>query len=159
MNRTILHAPVISPKQIVDVGCGTGVVTCYLGERFPGAHVWDIDTSPLSTIHQKPNSVSSVQGDFQTLALTDGRLAQAFTDLVFSRVLICGIIDYERYIETAVSMHEPRGYLEVQETERCWHVGGEEVGRDWEWRKACYDAPQSERYRCGLCWESKRLDA
>ena len=95
MNGVTVHAPVTNTKQVVDVGCGTGVVTCYLGERYPDALVWGIDLSPIPAIHhRKPNNVTFVQGDFLTLAAGDGRLAKGSTDLIFNRLLILGMTDW-----------------------------------------------------------------
>lgn len=144
MNGTIVHAPVINPMQILDVGCGTGVVTCYLGERFPDALVWGIDISPVPTIHDKPNNVTFVQGDFRTLASTDNRFARGSADLVFNRLLICGITDWKGYIETSVNMLKPGGYLEVQEVAWRWYTEGVDVGRNWEWLKAYYAELQAK---------------
>lgn len=145
MNGVTVHAPVTNPKQIVDVGCGTGVVTCYLGERFPDALVWGVDLSPVPDMnHQKPNNVTFVQGDFLKLAAHDGRFAKGSTDLIFNRLLILGMTDWQRYIETAASMLKPGGYLEVQEVEWNWYMEGEVVSKDWEWMKAYYAALQSK---------------
>lgn len=145
MYGTFVHAPVINPKQIIDVGCGTGVVTCYLGERFPNAQVWGIDISPVPTYHDKPNKVTFVQGGFQTLASTDVRFAQGSTDLVFSRLLICGMIGWKTYVETSVSTLKPGGYLDIQEIESRWYIEEEEVGQGWGWWKAYYAALQANR--------------
>ena len=144
MNGVPVHAPVTHPKQIVDVGCGTGIVTCYLGESFPDALVWGIDISPVPTRHRKPENVTFVQGDFLTLAESDERFAKASTDLVFNRLLVCGMTDWQKYIETTVTMLRPRGYLEVQEVEWNWYVEGRVVSEDWEWVKVYYAALQSK---------------
>lgn len=145
MNGVTVHAPVTNTKQIVDVGCGTGVVTCYLGERFPDALVWGIDLSPVPTMHHhKPNNVTFVQGEFLTLAAGDGSFAKGSTDLIFNRLLVLGMTDWQRYIETAASMLKPGGYLEVQEVEPNWYMEGEVVSEDWEWLKAYYAALQAK---------------
>ena len=144
MNGVTVHAPVTNPKQIVDVGCGTGVITCYLGERFPDAQVWGIDISPVPAMREKPTNVTFVQGDFHTLASTDGRFAPGSADLVFNRLLICGMTDWKRYIETAARMLRLGGYLEVQEVEWRWYREGEVIGEDWDWRKAYYAALEAK---------------
>ncbi len=144
MNGTIVHAPVIDPKRIVDVGCGTGVVTCYLGNRFPDALVWGVDISPVPGIHDKPDNVTFVQGDFLTLAATDDRFCQGSADLVFSRLLYCGMTKWEAYVGSAVKMLRPGGYLEVQEVGSGWYVEGEEMNERWEWLKAYYAALEAK---------------
>ena len=93
MNGITLHAPSINPKQIIDVGCGTEVVTCYLGERFPDAQVLEVDIFPVPQLHDKPHNVTFVQGDIQSLAERDARFAPGSTDLVFNRLLVCGMTD------------------------------------------------------------------
>lgn len=120
MNGTIIHTSVRNPKQIVDVGCGTGIITCYLGERLPDALVSSIDISPVPAIHDKPDNVTFVQGDFRTLASTDGYFAQGSTDLVFNRLLICGMTDWNGYIETSVNTLR----LEATWKSKNWHKAG-----------------------------------
>ena len=94
LNGITVHAPLTNPKQIVDVGCGSGIFTCSLVECFPDALVWGIDLSPVPAMHhQKPKNVTFVQGRFLTLAEGDGRFAKISTDLVFNRLLIFGMTD------------------------------------------------------------------
>ena len=164
MRGVSVHAPLINPKQIVDVGCGTGVITCYLGERFPDAIVLGIDIHPVvpPTLREKPDNVSFVQGDFFSLASKDDRFARASTDLVFNRLLVCGMTDWKRYVETAVGMLRPGGWLEVQEVEDRWYVGAEEVvGQEWDWLKAYYAALQAKKLDpyCARKLESWMRDA
>ena len=92
--------------------------------------------SPVPAIHDEPDNVTFVQGDFPTLASTDGRFAQGSADLVLTRLLFCGMTDWKGYIETSVNMLRPGGHLEVQELAWRWYFRGEEVGGDREWRKA-----------------------
>ena len=161
MDGVAVHAPVVNPKQIVDIGCGTGVITCYLGERFPDALIFGIDIHPVPTMREKPDNVSFVQGDFFTLASKDDRFARGSTDLVFNRLLVCGMTDWKRYVETAVGMLNPGGYLEVQEVEGCWYVGAEMVSQDWDWLKDYYAALESKKLdpRCALKLEYLMRDA
>ena len=44
LERTGVDAPAVA--HVVDVGCGPGVVTCALAERFPAARVTGIDSAP-----------------------------------------------------------------------------------------------------------------
>ena len=96
-------------------------------------------------MREKPNNVSFVQGDFFSLASRDVRFARGSTDLVFNRLLICGMTEWKRYVGTAVSMLKPGGYLEVQEVEHCWYVGAEMVSQDWDWLKYYYAAQESKK--------------
>lgn len=47
MHGKIIHAPVRNPRQVLDIGCGTGIVTSSLGVLFPSAEVIGIDLSPV----------------------------------------------------------------------------------------------------------------
>ena len=49
-----------------------------------------------------------------------------------------------RYIETAVDMLRPGGYLEMQELEGRWSIKGDAIGEDWEWVKPYYAALQAK---------------
>lgn len=69
VNGTVVHRPVISPKKILDAGCGTGVITCYLGERFPDALVWDINITPTPTIHDQPGGGGLLESPRSGMAL------------------------------------------------------------------------------------------
>ena len=91
-----------------------------------------MDISPVPTIQDKPNKAVFIQGDFRTLASTDDRFAQDSADLIFNRLLICGMTNWKGYIETAVKMLRPEGYLKISEVGWRWYIEEVEVGRDWE---------------------------
>lgn len=143
-NATIVHGLLINPKQILNVGCGTGVVTCYLGERFPDALVWGLKISPVPTIHDEPRNVTFAQGNCRTLASTDDRFAQGPPGLIFNRLLICGMTGWKGCIESSAKRPSPGGYLEVEEVVWCWYIEGLEVSRDKEWLKAFCAALQAK---------------
>ena len=42
----VAHVPATSPESVVDLGCGPGQLTATLAERWPGALVHGIDSSP-----------------------------------------------------------------------------------------------------------------
>jgi len=46
-DRLLAELALLSPpRRILDVGCGTGVLSRALAERFPSAEVWGIDIAP-----------------------------------------------------------------------------------------------------------------
>src|SRR4051812_619377 len=42
----VAQIPTAAPKHVVDLGCGPGTVTATLADRWPGAHVYGLDSSP-----------------------------------------------------------------------------------------------------------------
>ena len=110
------RAPVQGPKKILDIGCGTGVMTVQLGKLFPDAQVIGLDISPVPDIHERPSNVEYIQGDFLDLAAGDDtRLAPGTFDYVFSRMLHFGIRDWPRYVSSVFNVLAPGGWAELQE--------------------------------------------
>ena len=66
MHGDIIHAPIENPKFILDVCCGTGIVTRELGRRFPSAIVVGIDTSKIPS-QDKPGNVRFIEGSLHDL--------------------------------------------------------------------------------------------
>lgn len=90
MHGKVIGAPLYNPRRILDVGCGTGIVSCYLGRTFPEAEVYGIDLSPVPVIHTKPANVFFSHGIMPDLAYSqdDPRFAHDSFDFVFSRLLL-----------------------------------------------------------------------
>ncbi|CZT14999.1 uncharacterized protein RCC_00915 [Ramularia collo-cygni] len=105
----ILHAPVSSPKSILDVGAGTGLASVSLAKTFPGAAVTGIDIQPVPEIHAKPGNVTYVVGN-----VNDASLPAPF-DVVFSRLMIAGMTNWPGYISKVNSLLAPGGWAEFQE--------------------------------------------
>jgi SAM-dependent methyltransferase len=57
----------ISPRTILDFGCGTGHTAHYLSQTFPGSHILGIDTSERALQYAERN-FGSPQIRFQTVA-------------------------------------------------------------------------------------------
>ena len=53
------------PREVVDLGCGTGVLTASLGRRWPGAHLVGVDSSPEMVAAADP-AVDVRLGDIAT---------------------------------------------------------------------------------------------
>ena len=97
MHGRIIHAPLKDPTKILDVGCGTGIVTRHLGSIYPSATVYGIDLSPVpptnasDAIPSTPPNVKYIIGDIRKLAEDDERLNAENVDCIFQRLLICGM--------------------------------------------------------------------
>lgn len=110
------HAPVNNPKRILDIGCGTGILTVRLGREFPEAEVIGVDISPVPNRHEKPDNVTFVQGNVLELAKSNDRRFQPGTfDYVYHRLLVLGITDWPGYIATVLSLLAPGGWSEMQD--------------------------------------------
>ena len=140
MHGKVFHAPL--PENIklaLEVGCGTGVVTCYLGRRFPSTHIYGVDISQgdilhdpedcigcslsqqtdrptVPPIHHKPSNVTYVQGDIYALVKEQSSgLQPGSLDLYFHRMLVAGLTDWPTYVRNAASLLRPGGYIELQD--------------------------------------------
>ena len=110
------RAPVQGPKKILDIGCGTGILTVQLAKKFPDAQVIGLDISPVPDIHDHPSNVEYIQGDFLELADgQDARLVPGTFDYVFSRLLHFGVKDWPRYVSSVLKVLAPGGWAEIQE--------------------------------------------
>ncbi|KAF6223289.1 hypothetical protein HO133_000131 [Letharia lupina] len=92
MKDKIVHAPLKSPTEILDVGWGTGIVTRHLGSIYPSASVYGIDISPVppttasDAISSTPSNVESIIGDIRKVAGEDERLRAGNFDCIFQRL-------------------------------------------------------------------------
>jgi ubiquinone/menaquinone biosynthesis C-methylase UbiE len=70
-----LHAA--APRRVLDVGCGTGLLTTRLGHELPAAAVVGCDFSHGMLVHARAHGagVAWIQGDAQRLPLHDGSVA------------------------------------------------------------------------------------
>lgn len=92
MKDKIVHARLKSPTEILDVGCGTGIVTRHLGSIYPSASAYGIDISPVppttasDAISSTPSNVEYIIGDIRKLAGEDERLRAGNFDCIFQRL-------------------------------------------------------------------------
>ncbi len=113
MHGRVFHASLEDPHCILDVGCGTGVVSCIFSQMFPSAKVYGVDLSPVPAANSKPKNVSFIQGVMPRMAYFDdtGVFAEASFDLVFSRLLVAGMCGWQEYMKTAAKLVKPGGYV------------------------------------------------
>ena len=136
MFNKIVHAPLVNPQRLLDIGCGTGIVTRYLSTTFPSApEIYGIDISPVPTARANtPSNITYIQGDIKKLAKKDGRLSAGGVDLAFSRLLLWGMTEWPYYIRnTIMPMLKPGGWVEMQELDYVCYKHGETYGEDWKW--------------------------
>lgn len=131
MNSRTIHAPL--PPTItraLDIGCGTGPVALSLATARPTTTVYGLDLSPVPPLRTQPPNLEFIQGDFKELVRPDGassdqlpdpRLAPASFDLVFSRLLIFGMTEWQRYVDAVAALLAPGGYAELHDACFVWH--------------------------------------
>ncbi|MEU8727122.1 class I SAM-dependent methyltransferase [Streptomyces antimycoticus] len=107
------------PRQIVDLGCGTGAGTFALLERFPDAHVTAVDTSAghLQFVREKAcargveGCVRTVQADLDSNHWPDfGR-----PDLVWASASMHHMADPDRALRSVRELLAPGGLFAVVE--------------------------------------------
>lgn len=133
MDNKPFHAPIKDPKRIIDIGCGTGVMTVELAKAYPDAEVIGLDLSPVPERHEKLPNLTYIQGDVRELAKGgDERIAKGTFDYVFHRLLVLGMTDWPSYVATVASLLRPGGYAELQEIDL---IGLSTSEREWfhEW--------------------------
>lgn len=145
MKGKIFHAPLESPSKVLDVGCGTGIVTRYLGSIYPSASVYGIDISPVplttasDAIPTTPPNVEYIVGDIRKLAGEDELLKAGNFDCIFQRLLVCGMTQWQSYISQMATLLCPGGWLEIHDYAEFWYnaqESGQKISGDWKWQHA-----------------------
>ena len=142
MHGNLVHAPLQRPKMILDVGCGTGITTRYLGYLYPSASViYGIDISPIpafesSSSSTPPSNVSYIEGDIHNLEHTDPRLRPTSFDYIFQRLLIGGMTDWATHVRAMAGLLKPGAWFEVHDHAQVWFRHEDEVcSAEWAWLK------------------------
>lgn len=143
MHGKIIHAPLERPAKILDVGCGTGIVTRHLASTYPSATVYGVDLSPVpptaasAAIPSTPANVDYIVGDIRTLAREDDRLKAGNFDCIFQRLLVCGMTHWPSYISQMAALLRPGvGWLEIHdyaEISYNAHDADRVISADWKW--------------------------
>lgn len=116
MHGKIVHAPLDNPKKLVDVGCGTGIVSRHLAQQYPSATIYGVDISPVPAISEKPENVEYILGDIKQLAgASDERIKDGDVDYIYQRLLICGMTDWPGYVEQMTKLLRSGGYMEIHD--------------------------------------------
>jgi ubiquinone/menaquinone biosynthesis C-methylase UbiE len=109
-------APIIDPRDILDVGSGTGRWALEMADIFPQANVLGVDLTPPSPDNQvqMPDNLAFTQGNI----LEEMNFADGSFDFVHMRLLIFAIPE-ERWpdvVRELVRVTRPGGWVEMVET-------------------------------------------
>jgi trans-aconitate 2-methyltransferase len=102
--------PLEAPRSVYDLGCGPGNVTRLLSERWPGATVTGVDSSPDMLAQARREALHSAlqQADIA------GWSPPAPADLLFTNATLHWLDDHARLLGHLISHLAPGGVLAVQ---------------------------------------------
>jgi ubiquinone/menaquinone biosynthesis C-methylase UbiE len=106
-----LHlTPVSQPREILDVGTGTGLWAIQMADKFPDALVTGTDLSPIQPDLVPDNLVFEVDDASLEWTWDDDHF-----DFVHIRELFGSIRDWDLFFGEALRCIAPGGYIEVVE--------------------------------------------
>lgn len=112
-------APIGQPRDILDVGCGTGRWAVELAAEFPNANVIGVDIAPPPITESGPAPTADNYTFVQGNALGALPFADNSFDFVHQRYLILGIpaARWPRVVSELLRVTRPGGWVELIETE------------------------------------------
>jgi trans-aconitate 2-methyltransferase len=99
----------IDPALVYDLGCGTGELTHYLSQRWPGAKVIGIDNSLEMVSRAQP----SANVRFLPQNIEDW-MPESAPDLIFSNAALHWVADHESLFPRLLDQLSPGGVLAIQ---------------------------------------------
>jgi trans-aconitate 2-methyltransferase len=101
-----------APSHVVDLGCGEGSLTATLAQRWPGARVTGVDSSPemlaSAAAHAVPGRVEFGPGDVRDWS------PPGPVDVVVSNAVLHWVPGHERVLARWAGWLPPGGWLAVQ---------------------------------------------
>ncbi|QMV01296.1 trans-aconitate 2-methyltransferase [Devosia sp. D6-9] len=128
----LAQVDVEAPRLVVDMGCGPGNSTELLVERFPGAQVVGLDTSP-NMLAEARERVPSARFE---VADANVWVPEAGTDVVFANAIYQWVLDHLGALSRVMEALEPGAALAVQMPDNMGepsHVLMREVAAEGPW--------------------------
>jgi trans-aconitate 2-methyltransferase len=106
----LAQVPLDAPRRVADLGCGPGNSTELLVERFPGADVIGVDSSPdmLRQARERLPACTFVEADLAAWMPEPG------TDLLFGNAVFHWLPDHPKVLARLLQALPPGGALAVQ---------------------------------------------
>jgi len=128
----LARVPPVEAREVVDLGCGTGNVTRLLAERWPGARVVGVDSSP--------EMLARAKAELPELRWVEGDVAvwepAGPVDVVASNATLHWLDDHETLLSRFAGWLRPGGVLAIQmpaSFDEPSHVEAFEVARTGPW--------------------------
>jgi trans-aconitate 2-methyltransferase len=125
-------------REIVDLGCGAGILTRSLAERWPEAHVTGLDNSPQMLIgaarHAIPGRLDFIEGDILAYDRP--------TDLIFTNAALQWVDGHETLFPRLAGLVKPGGVFACQmpsSFHQPSHLLMEETARTGPWAAKLMD--------------------
>jgi trans-aconitate 2-methyltransferase len=100
------------PRVVVDLGCGEGALTASLAQRWPGARITGIDSSPemlaAAAAHAVPGRIAFAEGDVREWTPAEP------VDVLLSNAVLHWVPGHEGLLARWAGVLAPRGELAVQ---------------------------------------------
>lgn len=122
----------LDPREIWDVGCGTGEHAALLAARHPAARVRGLDSSPdmLAAARRRNAKVDWVEGDAARFA------PDAPADLIFTNAALQWVPDHSRLFPRLTGFLAPGGVFACQMPmtyETSWHEALRDTAAEPRW--------------------------
>ena len=130
----VARIPLSAPLRVIDLGCGPGNSTAVLAERWPGAEITGLDSSP--------EMIARARADFPEIEWVVGDLGAWQTDepfdVVFSNAALQWVPDHRGLLPHLHGQVAPGGVLAVQmpgDPDAVPHRLMRELGASAKWRE------------------------
>lgn len=129
----LARIPVQSPAVVYDLGCGAGNVAAHLAERWPGAKLTGVDSSPemLAEARKRLPKACWIEADMSTWR------PQAGADVIFSNALFQWIKGHRMIFPSLFECLSPGGALAIQmpkNQQEPSHRLTQDVARNGPWK-------------------------